>query len=155
MDFQLNLDSETVDHAHLADPLIVDAKASIRTVLELLRDRKRGAVLICSADGQLAGIWTERDAMRVLSSDTSLDAAIELVMVREPVTLCSTDTVGQAISLMASGGYRRLPIVDQKGRPTGVLNVSGILHYLVQHFPEAIYTLPPQPHPSTREREGA
>lgn len=155
MDFQLNLDSETVAHAHPAKPLVVEAQTSIRAVLELLRDRKRGAALVCSAEGALVGIWTERDAMRVLSAETDLDSAIEQVMVRDPVALSPSDTVGRAISLMASGGYRRLPIVDQQGRPTGVLNVAGILHYLVEHFPEVVYTLPPQPHQSTQEREGA
>ncbi len=155
MDFQLNLDSETVAHAHLADPLIVEGPTPIRAVLELLRDQKQGAALVCSAEGALVGIWTERDAMRVLAGETDLDLAIEQVMVRDPVALSPSDTVGKAIALMASGGYRRLPIVDQQGRPTGVLNVAGILRYLVEHFPKVVYTLPPQPHQSTQEREGA
>lgn len=155
MDFQLNLDSETVAHAHPADPLVVAAPTPIRAVLELLRDQKQGAALVCSAEGVLVGIWTERDAMRVLAGDMDLDLAIERVMVRDPVALSPSDTVGKAIALMASGGYRRLPIVDQRGRPTGVLNVDGILHYLVEHFPKVVYTLPPQPHHSTQEREGA
>jgi hypothetical protein len=56
---------------------------------------------------------------------------------------------------MSFGGYRRLPIVDDKGRPTGLLKVPGILHYLVEHFPNVVYNLPPTPHHSTQEREGA
>ena len=38
---------------------------------------------------------------------------------------------------------------------TGVLKVSGILHYLVEHFPKVVYTLPPEPHHKTAAREGA
>ncbi len=155
MDFQLNLDSETVNNAHPAQPLVVDRGAPIRAVLELLREQKQGAVLVCDGDGMLLGIWTERDAARLLAGEFDLDMAIEQVMVRDPVVLSSGDTVGRAISLMASGGYRRLPIVDPQGRPTGVLNVAGILHFLVEHFPKVVYTLPPQPHRSPQEREGA
>jgi CBS domain-containing protein len=155
VDFQLNLDSETVDRAHPADPLVVEPHTSIHAAIDLLRDKKQGAVLICSADGTLVGIWTERDAMRVLCGDVDLESPIEQVMVRDPVALSAGDTVARAISQMASGGYRRLPIVDGKGRPTGVLNVAGIVHYLVEHFPKVVYTLPPQPHQSTQEREGA
>jgi CBS domain-containing protein len=155
VDFQLKLDSETVIHAHPADPLVVEPQTSIRAVIELLRDEKQGAVLICSAAGTLIGIWTERDAMRVLSGNVELDLPIEQVMIRDPVALSAGDTVARAISQMASGGYRRLPIVDEQGRPTGVLNVAGIVHYLVEHFPKVVYTLPPQPHQSTQEREGA
>jgi hypothetical protein len=29
------------------------------------------------------------------------------------------------------------------------------MHYLAEHFPSVIYNLPPEPHHSTQEREGA
>ena len=53
---------------------------------------------------------------------------------------------------MAEGGYRHLPIVDDAGQPKGVVAVHGIVHYLVDHFPETVYNLPPNPNDSTRER---
>ena len=56
---------------------------------------------------------------------------------------------------MAKGGYRRLPVVDEAGHPIGVLGVSRLLEYLVEHFPKVVYTLPPQPHRASQEREGA
>ena len=74
---------------------------------------------------------------------------------RDPVTLRGNDTVGKAIGLMSTGGFRRLPIVDGEGKIQGVLKVSGILHYLVEHFPKVVYTLPPAPHHKTVTREGA
>jgi predicted transcriptional regulator len=77
------------------------------------------------------------------------------VMIRNPVTLRKSDTVGRAIGLMSAGGFRRLPIVDEQGQIQGVLKVSGILHYLVEHFPKVVYTLPPEPHHKTVTREGA
>jgi CBS domain-containing protein len=75
--------------------------------------------------------------------------------VQNPVTLRKADTVAHAIGLMSAGGFRRLPIVDDSGRVRGVLKVSGILHYLVEHFPKVVYTLPPEPHHKTVTREGA
>ena len=56
---------------------------------------------------------------------------------------------------MAEGGYRRLPIVDELGRPTGIVKVEGIMHYLVEHFPTVIHNLPPKPHHSYQQRKGA
>ncbi len=76
-------------------------------------------------------------------------------MVRDPVVVKKTDTIGQAISAMAKGGYRRLPVVNDAGHPIGVLGVSRVLEYMVEHFPKVIYTLPPQPHQASQEREGA
>jgi hypothetical protein len=48
-----------------------------------------------------------------------------------------------------------MPIVDPSGKPTGVVAVHGIVHYLVDHFPETVYNLPPNPKDAQREREGA
>ena len=47
---------------------------------------------------------------------------------------------------MEKGGYRNLPVVDDAGRPVGILSVMRIVHYLVEHFPVAVYNLPPNPH---------
>jgi len=105
--------------------------------------------------GKLSGVFTERDALRLLADGKNVDGPVSEVMVRNPVTVRKTDTVARAISLMSVGGFRRLPIVDDKGNIEGVLKVSGLLHYLVEHFPKVVYTLPPEPHYKTAAREGA
>ena len=46
---------------------------------------------------------------------------------------------------MEDGGYRHLPVVDDSGRPVGVLSVKRIVHYLVEHFPSTIHNQPPDP----------
>ena len=56
---------------------------------------------------------------------------------------------------MSVGGFRRLPIVDNQGNVEGLLKVSGLLHYLVEHFPNVVHTLPPEPHYKSADREGA
>ena len=154
VDFQLHLETETVEHAHPAKPLCAAPEDSIRHVMRMLKAGSTGAAMICR-DGKLLGIFTERDVLRLLADGASLDEPVAEVMVREPVTLRTDDTVGKAIGLMAAGGFRRLPVVDGQGRVTGVLKVSGILRYLVEHFPKTVYTLPPAPHHKTVQREGA
>ena len=154
MDFQLHLETETVEHCYPAKPLCAAPNDSIRKVLRMLGEARTGAAMIC-ADGKLSGVFTERDALRLLADGSNLDAPVSEAMVRNPVTLRKTDTVGRAIGLMSAGGFRRLPIIDEQGQIQGVLKVSGILHYLVEHFPKVVYTLPPGPHHKTVTREGA
>ena len=154
MDFQLHLETETVDSCYPAKPLCAAPNDSIRSVLRQLRSARTGAAMVC-LDGKLLGIFTERDALKVLAGGSSLDAPVSSVMVCNPTTLRPNDTVGKAIGLMSAGGFRRLPIVDDQGKPVGLLKVSGILHYLVEHFPKVVYTLPPAPHHKMGEREGA
>jgi CBS domain-containing protein len=72
-----------------------------------------------------------------------------------PATIASSATVGEAIRRMAEGNYRHLPIVAEELKPAGVLAVHGIVRYLVDHFPETVYNLPPDPKAKNRERDGA
>ena len=154
VDFQLSLNSESVNSAYPALPLAVEPETPVRDVFALLKAQNRGSVLICQ-EGVLVGIFTERDALGMMARGADLNVPIRTVMVPNPVSLRGEDTVGEAIRKMSAGGYRRLPILDDSNKPIGVAAVSGIVHYLVEHFPEAVYNLPPEPDPITQEREGA
>lgn len=154
MDLKLNLTTETVGDLRLAVPVTVDPHVSVRALFGLLKEHACGSLLICQS-GKLVGIFTERDALRLMAEGANLDVPVEQVMVSNPATVEADDTVATAIRKMAMGGYRRLPVVDSQGRPIGKLNVSGIVHYLVEFFPKAVYNLPPVPEPVSHERDGA
>jgi len=154
VDFQLSLHSEGVGSAYPDQPLAATANESVGQVLQLLRAQRTGAVLICDGE-KLVGILTERDALKLMAGGGDFSKPVRDVMSRQPTTVLSTATVADAIRVMAEGGYRHLPIVDGDGKPTGMVAVHGIVHYLVDHFPETVYNLPPDPKASPREREGA
>jgi CBS domain-containing protein len=152
--FQLNLNTETVDHCHPRMPLCVAPTESVGEAMRLMKEGKRGAVVVCR-DRVVVGVFTERDALKLMVAGAGFDEPIMRFMTRDPVVVRADDKVGKAITLMAKGGYRRLPIVDERGRVTGIIKIRSILHYLVEHFPSVIYTLPPEPHQKTETREGA
>jgi predicted transcriptional regulator len=154
VDFQLHLETETVEHCYPAKPVCAKADEPVRAVLRRMQTEKTGVAMVC-AERKLVGVFTERDALRLLADGAKLDTPVSEVMIRNPVTVKKTDTVARAISLMSTGGFRRLPIVDDQGNIDGVLKVSGLLHYLVEHFPKVVYTLPPEPHHKHADREGA
>jgi CBS domain-containing protein len=120
----------------------------------MLQQAKTGAAMICEGQ-KLVGVFTERDALKLLADGANLDGPVAEKMIRQPTTVRKTDTVARAISLMSVGGFRRLPIVSDDGTIEGVLKVSGLLHYLVENFPKVVYTLPPEPHYKPGAREGA
>jgi CBS domain-containing protein len=154
VDFQLSLESEGVGSAYPDQPLATTVDATVADALQLLRAQRTGAILICDG-AKLVGILTERDALKLMASGADFRKPVREVMSSPPATIPATATVGDAIRRMAEGGFRHLPIVDGDGGPTGVVAVHGIVHYLVDHFPETVYNLPPDPKASTREREGA
>lgn len=154
MNSQINLEVDPVIRAHPRSPLSIQANASIRDAMAVLRDACRGCLLVCR-DQHMAGIFTERDALRAMALDTDFSQPVESVMQSPVVSVEYHESVSDAIFRMLQGGYRRLPVLNDSGEPIGILTVKTILHYLVDHFPGVVYTLPPEPHYATHLREGA
>lgn len=154
MSFRINLETDQVQHIPPAQPVRVTPDTSVRVVIARMRAEGTGSVLVCR-DDVLVGIFTERDVIKMMAADQGFDGPIEQVMTADPTTIKTTETVAAAIQRMSSGGYRRLPIVGEDGQIVAVLKVSQILNYLVEHFPQYIYNLPPAPHHTLHEREGA
>lgn len=121
----------------------------------LMKERDVGCVLICR-EGKLIGIFTERDLMRrVLAPGLPLTLTLRACMTPDPVVVRPKDSVATAVRCMQEGGYRHLPVVDEHGRPLGILSVKRIVHYLAEHFPATIYNLPPDPNIFPLRAEGA
>jgi CBS domain-containing protein len=121
-----------------------------------MQERKTGCAIILDAEGKIVGIFTDRDATgRVAAVRLDLSTPIEKVMTPNPKTLKINDTISRAITLMNKGGYRRIPLVDNKRRVAGVLSVRNIVRYLAEFFPFEVYNLPPDPQQLNRAREGA
>jgi CBS domain-containing protein len=154
----LSLSTDVVTQAHPDEPLAVSDEATVGEVIGLMKAQRGSCVLICNAgecEGRIDGIFTERDALRWMAEGRSAEESIRTAMKANPAVLHAKDTVGAAIEMMAEGGYRHLPIVDEQGAPVAVAAVRGIVHYLVDHFPQTIYNLPPEPGKTYETREGA
>jgi len=76
-------------------------------------------------------------------------------MTPDPVTIQSTDTIRDAISIMHEKHIRNLPMLDETGRILGMLTVGRIIRYLSYHFPSEVLNLPPKPSQSAEQVEGA
>lgn len=85
----------------------------VSTAAREMTERRIGAVLVVD-DGQLQGIFTERDALtRVLAPSRDPDTTpIAEVMTRNPDTIGPDETVAYALSVMNERGYRHLPVVE-------------------------------------------
>jgi CBS domain-containing protein len=155
MDLARNLKIDSVSRLSPTPPLRVEPGQTVADAVALMRENRVGCVLVCS-EQRLVGIFTERDLMRrVLAPGKPLTASVGECMTRDPVVVHPKEPVSAAIRRMEEGGYRHLPVVDETGRPVGILSVKRIVHYLVEHYSPTVYNQPPDPAVVPHAPEGA
>ena len=95
------------------NPLMLASSASLKEAAARMADRRIGAVLVTDAAQRLVGIFTGRDAVRVLGEGRDPSATtLATVMTAGPKTLGPESTAIDALRAMVAGGFRHVPIVD-------------------------------------------
>jgi CBS domain-containing protein len=94
-------------------PLTLPEAATVQEACRRMHGRKLGAVLVTNSKGILIGIFTGRDAVRMLARGRDPTATIlKDVMTKRPTTMPAGSTAIEALRLMRDGGFRHLPIVE-------------------------------------------
>ena len=92
----------------------VDPTARIAEVVDILAQRRIGAVLVVDETEQLLGIVSERDLIRSLSANgmQTLEMTAGQLMTRAVQAAQSETTEEEAMRIMTAGRFRHLPVVD-------------------------------------------
>ncbi|HMV21098.1 MAG TPA: CBS domain-containing protein [Rhodocyclaceae bacterium] len=110
-------------------PLITAGRNdTVREACRLMAQKKIGALLIVDA-GRIAGIFTERDALnKVLAAGLDPDKTrVSQVMVTDLQTIRAGKPLAYALHMMAEGGFRHVPVVDDDGGPVGMVSARDAL----------------------------
>lgn len=111
-------------------PLVSD-RHTIRSVLQEAGKipRRPGAVLLTGTRGRLTGIFTDADLRRLLLQDgpRALSRPVRQVMTREPRTLTDSARLRDAVQLVREMRVDEIPVVDEAGKPIGLLDVQDLL----------------------------
>ena len=92
---------------------MLSPSATVREACAQMHARRIGAILIAEPEGALLGIFTGRDAVRVLAEGKGGDTTqLSRVMSSNPDCLPPNHTAIDALRLMRDGGYRHVPVVD-------------------------------------------
>jgi CBS domain-containing protein len=135
-------------------PLCVEQTATLEDAVVAMREHRVGCVLVVDDAGYLLGIFTERDLLLRLENG-DLSRGIEPYMTPDPETLSPADPIAFALNLMSVGGFRHVPLVDDGGRPLGIVSVKDVVNYLADVFSQDVLTIPPNPHRHWQSRDGA
>ncbi|HOI13946.1 MAG TPA: CBS domain-containing protein [Methanoculleus sp.] len=121
----INEELREIMTAHLVTMPIT---GSIGDAIELIVNRNVGGIPITDAEGGLKGIVTERDVMKVLTTEHSGRRAEDIM--KSSVRVTSPDTpIGNVCREMVKCRFRRLPVVADDVL-CGIVTATDIMSYL-------------------------
>ena len=127
----LDLDRASLDQlVRRGAPVSCTPETSIGDAVRLMNERNVSTLAVCEAD-TLRGIFTDKDLRnRVVAAGRSLDDSIGEVMTADPRTLGAGASVAEAMAMMASGGFRHIPLLGSAGELVAILSATDILAFL-------------------------
>ena len=127
-----SLRKDSVQTLEPAVAVSVPESATVETALDVMREKRIGCVLATDSEGRLTGIFTERDALtRVAAEDIDpAGTVVRAVMTSDPETIKPDHPLAHAIHLMAVGNLRHLPLVDEHGRPAGIISSRDLIEHV-------------------------
>ena len=103
-------------------PLVLADHETVQQACRCMWERRAGSVLATDDQQHLSGIFTGRDAVRVLAEgkDASVTPLAQ-AMTPNPVTITPENRAIDALRVMSDGGFRHLPVIEA-GRNWGIVS---------------------------------
>ena len=124
--------------ANAAEPgsnLTVDPTATLEAAVEILSQRRIGALVVLGAEQRVIGILSERDVVMALAVTcaAALKQPLSQVMTRKVSTCTSDETISAIMEQMTTGKFRHVPVVEQD-RLTGIVSIGDVVKHRLKEM---------------------
>jgi CBS domain-containing protein len=101
---------------------------TLQQTVTLLAAKRIGAAIVVGAQGEVAGVISERDVVNALAQHgaAAMSLAIDKFMTRDVVTCRMTDSADDLMEVMTRGRFRHVPVVEG-GRLVGIVSIGDIV----------------------------
>jgi len=109
----------------------IEPEATVFEALGLMEEKNVGALLVMK-NGQLVGIFSERDYARrmILQGRTSRETPVREVMTSKVFVITPDTTSGECMMHMTDRHIRHLPVVEA-GRVVGVISIGDVVRSVI------------------------
>ncbi|HNX90309.1 MAG TPA: KpsF/GutQ family sugar-phosphate isomerase [Candidatus Omnitrophota bacterium] len=113
----------------LAKTAVVSSDELVKDVLLKITKVRAGSASIVDKKGKLIGIFTDGDLRRHFEKgEKLLGLTVGVVMTKGPCTIMADKLAADAFDMLRNKKIDEIPVVDEKGKLVGVLDVQDILN---------------------------
>ncbi|MDD9841811.1 MAG: CBS domain-containing protein [Alphaproteobacteria bacterium] len=111
-----------------ATVLTLDGNCTLAEAINVLERRRIGALIVSLPDKPLAGVFSERDVVRALSTHGGdvLDVPVTEHMSRKVTTVTPEVSVAEAMEIMTQKRVRHLPVLED-GKLCGIVSIGDVV----------------------------
>ncbi|WP_199118679.1 CBS domain-containing protein [Pedobacter sp. ASV28] len=119
----------------------VDRSTSVLGALKIMNEKNISALLIME-NGQLLGIFTERDYARkiILQGKSSKETLISEAMTENPISVSPNDTIELCMEIMTDKHIRHLPVKDA-AQTVGMISIGDVVKSIIADQKQTISQL--------------
>lgn len=112
--------------------IFVSPDTTVFEALELMFEKNIGALLVMEQE-KFIGIFTERDYARkvILKGKASKEIQVREIMIENPLTVSSDNTIEDCMWLMTNKFIRHLPVIDD-GKLSGIISIGDVVKYIIE-----------------------
>ena len=120
--------NEVVETIMERNVVTVEDADSLEDAVEIMFEKRVGGCPVVNRDDVVVGIITERDILKYLGQNRTIDGVASEYMTSSVVTLKPKDTIEKAMRTMIEKKLRRIPVIED-GILVGMITVREILRY--------------------------
>jgi CBS domain-containing protein len=109
--------------------ITITADDTILAGAKLMVENNIGLLVVTQArpQGQLVGVISERDIIRVIALGRALTTPVRDVCTRDVVAVRANSDVAEAAKAMNKHGIRHVVVVDDSDKPVGVVSMRDLV----------------------------
>ena len=107
----------------IRDVVTARGEITVKECIEILFKKNVGSVVIVDEKHRCVGIFTERDAIRLVAQNMPLETSLEKVMTRNIYTVYEETSYHKAREIMRLNRIRHLPVIDADRKVVGLISL--------------------------------
>ncbi len=104
----------------------------VAEAVQILAEKRIGAIVVVDNAGEIAGILSERDIVRHLANGhaEALESPISRIMTQDVLTCSPADTTEDLMAQMTRSRIRHLP-VKEDGKLAGIVSIGDVVKWRI------------------------